>query len=89
KIESGNLNLCLEETALRETIYQSISLFQPKVSSKNLELYLSMDENLPAKVLADEHRIQQVLTNLIGNAVKFTDKGRVSVAVEYNAETAK
>ncbi|WP_238787962.1 ATP-binding protein [Vibrio navarrensis] len=88
KIESGNLNLCLEETALRETLYQSISLFQPKVSSKNLELYLSMDENLPAKVLADEHRIQQVLTNLIGNAVKFTDKGRVSVAVEYNAETA-
>lgn len=89
KIESGNLNLCLQEADVRETVYQSMTLFQSKATSKNIELHIALSDAIPAKVMADEHRIKQVLTNLIGNAIKFTQQGYISVFANYQSDEAE
>ncbi|MGL0816350.1 hybrid sensor histidine kinase/response regulator [Vibrio vulnificus] len=86
KIESGNLNISLQEADIRETVYQAMTLFQSKATSKNIELHITMGEDIPAKVMADDHRIKQVLTNLVGNAIKFTKEGYISTFVNYQAD---
>lgn len=83
KIESGRLELSLVEADIREVVYQSVILFQSKATSKKLELDISLDENIPARVMVDDHRIKQIITNLVSNAVKFTEQGYISVDVSY------
>ncbi|TNY73750.1 hybrid sensor histidine kinase/response regulator [Vibrio parahaemolyticus] len=83
KIESGRLELSLVEADIREVVYQSVILFQSKATSKQLELDISLDENIPARVMVDDHRIKQIITNLVSNAVKFTEQGYISVDVSY------
>ncbi|EIV8481864.1 ATP-binding protein [Vibrio vulnificus] len=86
KIESGNLNISLQEADIRETVYQAMTLFQSKATSKNIELHVTLGEDIPAKVLADDHRLKQVLTNLIGNAIKFTKEGYISTFANYHVD---
>ncbi|HAS6346695.1 ATP-binding protein [Vibrio sp. IRLE0018] len=86
KIESGNLNISLQESDIRETAYQAMTLFQSKATSKNIELHITLGEDIPAKVMADDHRIKQVLTNLIGNAIKFTKEGYISTFANFQAD---
>ncbi len=83
KIESGRLELSLVEADIREVVYQSVILFQSKATSKQLELDISLDENIPARVMVDDHRIKQIITNLVSNAVKFTEQGYILVDVSY------
>ncbi|MCV5334943.1 hypothetical protein OFD71_42350, partial [Escherichia coli] len=64
-------------------VYQSVILFQSEATSKKLELDISLDENIPARVMVDDHRIEQIITNLVSNAVKFTEQGYISVDVSY------
>ncbi|MDF2155343.1 ATP-binding protein [Vibrio sp. CAU 1672] len=85
KIESGNLNLSYVEADIREVVYQSLILFQSKATSKNIALGVKLAEGIPARVMADDHRIKQILTNLVGNAIKFTHEGNVAVSVGYQA----
>ncbi|MDW2041419.1 sensor histidine kinase, partial [Vibrio sp. 2130-1] len=83
KIESGRLELSLVEADIREVVYQSVILFQSKATSKQLELDISLDENIPARVMVGDHRIKQIITNLVSNAVKFTEQGYILVDVSY------
>ncbi|EEZ85829.1 conserved hypothetical protein [Vibrio harveyi 1DA3] len=83
KIESGHLQLSLIETDIREVVYQSMILFQSKATSKQLELNINLDERIPPRIMVDDHRIKQIIMNLVSNAVKFTHEGHISVDVDY------
>lgn len=79
KLEAGQL--CLERIAfhLLDTTQEVITLLAPSAHDKNLELVLDIDPELPDGIYGDPLRFQQVLTNLIGNALKFTRQGQIEV----------
>lgn len=81
KIEAGKLELHEESFDLNAMVREIFRLLQPSIASKDLELRLDYDIFLPPRVIGDRGRIRQILTNLIGNAVKFTDEGHVIVHV--------
>ncbi len=81
QIEAGKLKLQSKLFNLRDTVIDATTLLQAKAKEKNLHLATHIDPNLPANVTGDPDRIRQVLINLVGNAVKFTDQGSVAVIV--------
>jgi signal transduction histidine kinase len=81
KIEAGHLELQVSTFDLLEPFAEIISMLAPQASGKGLQLSLDAQPDLPASVMGDTGRLRQVLTNLIGNAVKFTDTGHVLVTV--------
>ncbi len=89
KIESGMLQINPHSTSIRETIYDIASIVAPKVKEKGVELNVDIDQNVPFRVLADDHRMRQVLMNFMSNAVKFTDKGSVTIGVHHQGESNK
>lgn len=87
KIESGMLQINPHSTSIRETIYDIASIVAPKVKEKGIELNVDIDSNVPFRVLADDHRMRQVLMNFMSNAVKFTEEGSVTIGVQYQGES--
>ncbi|MEP1353800.1 MAG: response regulator [Tateyamaria sp.] len=81
KIEAQKLQLLPEPFDLERCIHDVIMLLQPSAREKNLTLLVDFDLFLPTVYVGDPGRIRQVLTNLMGNAVKFTSKGHVLVRV--------
>ncbi len=81
KIEAGKLELHDESFDLNATVREIFRLLEPGIAGKELELRLDYDIFLPAMMIGDRGRIRQILTNLIGNAVKFTESGHVTVRV--------
>jgi CheY-like chemotaxis protein len=82
KIEAGKLELASEPVSLTTLIEDVVELVSPRAQAKGLEIAADVDERLPERVLGDATRLRQVLLNLTGNAVKFTEAGGVSVVVE-------
>jgi len=81
KIESGKLSLEEAPFILRECVAGAIDIIVPEARRRGLDLISTMADDLPKNVVGDRVRLQQVITNLCGNAVKFTDKGKVEVRV--------
>ena len=81
KIEAGVMELRPEPTDLREICDFLHTLFSEPAAKKGLKLECHVAENLPHALLMDRIRLRQVLVNLVGNAVKFTDKGGIEVRV--------
>jgi len=81
KIESGTFTLEDDEVALRQLLEGVVELSSPRAHEKNIEIVSLMEADVPQAVRSDGHRLRQILTNLIGNAVKFTEKGGVEVRV--------
>lgn len=81
KIESGKMELEEVEFHLESCMNEAIDLFVAKSRKQNLELSYSMDPALPEYVVGDVTKLRQVLINLVGNAVKFTNEGSVHVFV--------
>ena len=81
KMEAAKLILHSEEFELERTLTEVLMLFQPAVMQKDVELLIDYDMFLPTRFKGDQGRIRQILTNLMGNAVKFTDSGHVLVRV--------
>ncbi|MCW9446064.1 ATP-binding protein [Klebsiella oxytoca] len=77
RIESGRLILRPERTSIRNLIEGTVSLFEGLAAQKSLKLLLEMDTTLKGDVLIDVIRFRQIVTNLLGNAIKFTDSGLV------------
>jgi signal transduction histidine kinase/ligand-binding sensor domain-containing protein len=81
KIESGKLELDYHEFDLRKCIKEVFSLFALKVSQSDICLESSVEPNIPTLIYGDSYRLKQILINLVGNAMKFTNTGRVDVRV--------
>ena len=82
KIEAGRFDLVMETVDLRRLTEGVVELLAPRAQSKGIEIAASFSAAAPRFVRADGQRLRQVLTNLAGNAVKFTDRGGVCVMVE-------
>jgi PAS domain S-box-containing protein len=89
KIEAGKLELENVPFPLRRTIEEAVELLAERAEKKGLELILFVHEDVPDLLLGDPGRLRQVLTNLIGNAVKFTETGEVLVEVEADKKGAE
>ncbi|HVU23913.1 MAG TPA: response regulator [Opitutus sp.] len=81
KIESGRLELEHEPFELRACVESALDLLAPRVAEKGLDLLYEIADGVPGEVRGDATRLRQILVNLIGNAVKFTEKGEVVVSL--------
>lgn len=87
KIEAGKLELEQLDFNLHELIDQTISLFQKHAQDKGIALVFKVDSNVPVEVRGDPHRLRQVLSNLLANAIKFTQQGCVQLDVRLDRES--
>jgi signal transduction histidine kinase len=81
KIEAGKLLMEEKPFSPRKSLKNMINLLLPAAKSKGLDLNLTVADYLPETLIGDQARLNQVLTNLVGNAVKFTEKGKVDIHV--------
>jgi signal transduction histidine kinase/DNA-binding response OmpR family regulator/HPt (histidine-containing phosphotransfer) domain-containing protein len=86
KIESRKLELESIPFSLRDAIADALKPLAPLASGKGLEIIVDVDPGVPPGVVGDAVRLKQILTNLAGNAIKFTEQGHVMVTVRQDAE---
>ena len=88
KIEAGKLAMESVKFSLDAVMGGLVAILSVKSQEKGLELLLDIDNAVPASMEGDSHRLGQVLTNLVGNAIKFTEQGEVCLNVAVASETA-
>ncbi len=81
KIEAGQVRIETSPFKLSEMMERVLQLQMPRAQQKNLELICDIESNIPDTLLGDSGRLGQVITNLVGNAIKFTDHGEIVVRV--------
>jgi two-component system, sensor histidine kinase and response regulator len=87
KIEAGKMSLECIEFDLRTTVEEAVDLLAPQAHERGLELFCAVNPDIPVTVNGDPGRLRQVLVNLVSNAVKFTERGEVSVRVTLEKGT--
>lgn len=86
KIETGKMRLDTSEIHLSEFLEQIYNMIKPQADAKGLAFTMTKSGRLPEVVRGDEKRIRQILTNLLGNGLRFTDRGSVALSVDYARE---
>jgi len=81
KIESDSMELEEEDFNLQSTIENILDIFGPRAAKNNIELLYQVQQDVPQYIRGDDHRLRQVLTNLVGNAMKFTQQGEIFIGV--------
>ena len=79
KIEEGKIELEFKETDIRRVIEDVVNIFSLEASNKGLHLLVEVEENVPPFLIFEEARLRQILLNLVGNAIKFTNEGHVTL----------
>lgn len=82
KIEAGKMMIVNEPVQLQAVLDSVIDLFTAKALEKNIQLSCSMASGVPPLIMGDAGRLRQILVNLVSNAIKFTDRGSISIYVE-------
>lgn len=85
RIEAGKLKLQYEETDTLDLIESALAIFAVSATEKNIELLHAIDPKVPERIKTDPTRLRQILLNLIGNAVKFTEQGQITLSVSWEA----
>ncbi|RED66256.1 ATP-binding protein [Cohnella lupini] len=88
KIESGKMDLEDEPFLLKHCLEETVDLFTAETRKRKLEMVVAIDPSLPLYVNGDVNRVRQILINLVGNAVKFTQKGGVYLVVNLLEDKA-
>lgn len=87
KIEAGRMNLDPEKVRIHEILDEVTSITSTLASEKHLALFIDPDSDQTVEIIADRTRMRQVMINLVNNAIKFTEKGQISIRVaKYNHE---
>jgi len=86
KVESGKAEINPSAIAPEELLAYARSQFEPVAAEKGIAFRTAIDEKLPSVLYSDEQRLQQMLTNLLGNAFKFTERGQVALSIGVEAE---
>ncbi|WP_433944161.1 PAS domain S-box protein [Paenibacillus sp. SN-8-1] len=89
KIESGKTVLHQSEFGLRDIMMEAMDMLRTRADQKGLRMNLSISANVPDKLIGDPDRLKQILINLLGNSVKFTFNGGVSVDVDLQSSCEK
>jgi len=89
KIEAGKISIEQVEIDLKELLEEVISLYAANAESKGVELAFVFNKAVPTQLVGDPARISQVLSNLLGNAIKFTQQGEIHIYVDLKEETDK
>jgi PAS domain S-box-containing protein len=89
KIEAGKLSLESQPLDLWDAVEQVGQVFAERVRAKGVELYAHIGEGVPRHVMGDPTRLSQIFLNLVGNAVKFTEKGEIAVKISRQGGDAK
>jgi len=79
KIEARKLELVLETFSVEQVIHEAYGLYNPSAEIKQLQLIFDHDHNIPSDLLGDKLRLQQIIHNLLDNAIKFTKSGKISI----------
>lgn len=87
KIEAGKLDLASQRLSLTLLVEDVVELLAPRAHGKGIEIASYVDARVPAQVIGDPARLRQVLLNLAGNAIKFTERGGVSIIIEPSKRT--
>jgi len=88
KIEAGRLDLSPVDFSLKDCLEQTGRMLSLQIANKKLEYSLSIGEDVPDGLVGDSDRLRQILLNLVGNAIKFTDQGGISLSVRRQAPVA-
>jgi len=89
KLEAGKLALEHIPFDIRDSLDETMHLLAQSAHEKNIELSMLVHENIPKELIGDAMRLQQILTNLIGNAIKFTEQGNVELQVQVIEQHAQ
>ena len=89
KIKAGEIEFEEQPTSLTKLVMNAVNTFKVMAKQKNLAVYEELDRKIPPYILADQTRLLQILLNLINNAIKFTEEGRVVVSTKLLNETAE
>ena len=85
KIEAGKLEIAPAQYKVASMINDSLQLNMMRLESKPIKFELHLDENIPANLIGDELRIKQIMNNLLSNAFKYTDAGKVALSIKTEA----
>lgn len=86
KIEAGKMIIEQHDFKLHDLIYSIIDVFEIRAKEKKIDLKCNLDDDLPKIIIGDPLRLNQILYNLLGNAIKFTSKGVVTLTVKVNPD---
>ena len=89
KIESGKMEIVEDEYEMQEILQNVISMFTVRTLDLPIDFHVRVDESIPKKMMGDEVRIRQILNNILGNAVKFTKKGSVTLDVSWERNESR
>ncbi len=87
KLEAGKIHLHNKPTDLLNLIDETVAIMSALIQQKGLKLQINYKEDVPRLVLIDSRRMRQILFNLIGNAIKYTDKGQIDISVTSQINT--
>lgn len=89
RLDAGQLRLEYLTFDLRDCIEEVLTIMSPAANAKHLAFAALMDEDVPKKIISDPHRLKQIITNLVSNAIKFTDHGEVIIRVTLDKKSPK
>lgn len=84
KVEAGTLNVELQPSNLGDLVHSTCDLMRLRAAEHELKLTWSVDDSVPATMQVDPVRVRQILVNLLGNAIKYTDRGNISCTASYD-----